>query len=66
MLPVTIESNNSVHPGELDKLPNFRGIESRLNLKQSNTYNLVQHERNIQMLTKINNEKMKRQERIVS
>lgn len=43
LLPVTIESNNSFHPTDLDKVHNFRGMESRLNFKQSNTYNLVQH-----------------------
>lgn len=44
LLPITIESNNnSFFQGELEKNHGSQGAESRINLKQSNTYNLVQH-----------------------
>jgi hypothetical protein len=43
----------------------FRDVESRINIQNSQTYNLVQHERNVEMLSRLNNERMRRQEKLV-
>jgi Mg/Co/Ni transporter MgtE len=43
----------------------FKQMESRIKMQQKQTYNSIQHEKTIEMLSRINNEKMRRQEKIV-
>jgi hypothetical protein len=51
MLPVTMESPSNSSFLQADS----KVSESRLNQKQGNTYNMTQHERTVEMLTRLNN-----------
>lgn len=44
----------------------LRPIESRITFKQNNAYNVMQHEKTMEMLSRLNNEKMRRQEKMVN
>ena len=57
MLPVTFESNSnsSFTNSEHDRILSHKINESKVNFKQKNTYNVYQHEKTVEMLTRLNN-----------